>query len=133
MASIPEEFQDLFEKPTIAHVVTMSPDETPHAVPVWVDYDADENHVIVNTERHRRKAKNAERDSRVAVSMTDPENPYRYLSVTGVVEELRTEGAEEHTDELAKRYTGEDEYGQPIQSERVQLRIRPEQVRTSEE
>lgn len=130
MSEIPDEYHDLFEKETFAHVVTMSPEDKPHSTPVWVDYDADDDRILVNTERHRRKAQNVERDPTVAVSMTDPENPYRFLSVTGEVDEVTTEGAREHIDELAQRYMGEDEYPQPIESERIILRIRPDEVLT---
>ena len=130
MAPIPEAFHDLFEKPTIAHVTTMLPDGRPHTTPVWVDYDPEGDRLLVNTERHRRKTKNVEADPTVAVSMTEPDNPYRFLSVTGEVEEITTEGAREHIDDLAQRYMGEDEYPQEIESERVILRIRADEVRT---
>lgn len=127
MAEIPESFHDLFEKPTFAHVVTMLPDGTPHATPVWIDYDVDANRVLVNTERHRRKARNVAENPAVAVSMTDPEDPYRYLSVSGEVEEVTTEGAREHADELAARYV-DDTYPGEIQTERVLLSIHPGRV-----
>lgn len=130
MPEIPESYHDLFEKKTFAHVTTLTEDGDPHTTPVWVDYDADADRVLVNTERHRRKARNVEDDPRVSVSMTDPENPYRFLSVTGEVDEVTTEGAREHIDALAKRYMGEDEYPQPIESERIVLRIRPDEVLT---
>jgi hypothetical protein len=60
--------------------------------------------------------------------MVDPDNPYRFLSVTGEVDEVTTEGAREHIDALAMRYMGEDEYPNPIESERVVLRIRADEV-----
>jgi len=125
--SVPTEFHDLFERKTFAHVVTTSPDGLPHATPVWIDYDADEDRILVNTERHRRKAKNAAENPAVAVSMTDPDDPYRYLSVAGEVEEITAEGAREHIETLAQRYVG-GEYPSEIKSERVILRIRPERV-----
>jgi len=127
MASIPEDDRDFFEKRTFAHVTTMLPDDKPHATPVWIDYDADENRLLVNTERHRRKAKNAENDRRVGVSMIDPDDPYRRLSIVGEIDEITTDGAREHIDELSHRYTGDD-YQNEIQSERVLLKIRPERV-----
>jgi PPOX class probable F420-dependent enzyme len=130
VSAIPEEYHDLFEKETFAHVVTLSPDDEPHATPVWVDYDPGDDRILVNTERHRRKTRNVEQNPAVSVSMTDPENPYRFLSVTGEVDEVTTEGAREHIDELAGRYIGESEYPQPIESERVVLRIRPDEVLT---
>ncbi len=62
--------------------------------------------------------------------MTDPEDPYRYLSVTDTVEEITTEGAREHIDRLSQRYFGES-YPSEIKSERVLLRIRPDRVLSS--
>ncbi len=128
MAAIPEQYHDLFEKATFAHVTTTLPDGRPHTTPVWIDYDADDDRLLVNTERHRRKAKNVDRDPTVSVSMTDPDDPYRFLSVTGAVDEVTTEGAREHIDDLAMRYMGAEEYPNPIESERVVLRIRADDV-----
>jgi PPOX class probable F420-dependent enzyme len=130
MVEIPETFHDLFEKPTIAHVVTLFPDGRPHSTPVWIGYDAEDERILVNTERGRQKERNVRRDSRVAVSMTYPENPYQFLSVTGEVTEITTEGAREHIDELARRYTDAEEYQNPIQTERVILRIRADELFT---
>lgn len=130
MPSIPSEFHDLFEKANFAHLTTMTPDGTPHSTPVWIDYDEADGRLLVNTERGRRKERNVAENPAVAVSMTDPDNPYRFLSVTGTVTETTTEGAREHIDALAQRYTGQEEYQNPIQTERVILRIRPDEVIT---
>ncbi len=127
MGTIPEEYHDLFEKRTFAHVATLLPSGAPHVTPVWIDYDADADHLLVNTERHRQKTKNVEENPQVGVSMTDPDDPYRRVSVVGEVAEVTTEGAREHIDELAQRYTGGD-YQNPIETERVLLRIRPEKA-----
>ncbi len=131
MAEIPEDYRHLFEEETIAHVTTLLPDGAPHTSPVWIDYDASANRVLVNTERERRKEKNVRQDPRVAVSMTDPDDPYRYILVRGVVDEVTTENAREHIDELSRRYIGED-YPGPIQTERVIIAIEPEHVSTSQ-
>ena len=130
MPAIPESYHDLFEKRTFAHVTTMTPDGDPHTTPVWIDYDSDDDRLLVNTERGRRKERNVARDPTVSASMTDPDNPYRFLSVTGEVTEVTTAGAREHIDELAERYMGEAEYPNPIETERVILRIRPDEVLT---
>ncbi|MFB6302862.1 MAG: PPOX class F420-dependent oxidoreductase [Haloferacaceae archaeon] len=132
MGSIPDDYLDLFEKPTFAHLATLLPDGAPHVTPVWIDHDPDADRLLVNTERDRRKEKNVRKDPRVGVSMTDPDNPYRMLSVTGEVDGITTEGARDHIDQLAKRYMGEDEYPNPIQTERVVLSIRPDGVRRME-
>lgn len=127
MASIPETFHDLFEKKTFAHVATLTEDGMPHVTPVWIDYDEDGDRLLINTERGRRKERNLRDNPSVGVSMIDPNNPYRSLSVIGEVEEITTEGAREHIDELAQRYTGDD-YQIPIQTERVILRIRADEA-----
>ncbi|MFB6202728.1 MAG: pyridoxamine 5'-phosphate oxidase family protein [Halorhabdus sp.] len=130
--TIPASFQDLFEKRTFAHVTTMTPSGEPHTTPVWIDYDADADRLLVNTERGRRKERNVARNPTVSVSMVDPDNPYRFLSVTGEVVDTTTEGAREHIDALAQRYLDEETYPTPIETERVLLRIRPDEVITGD-
>lgn len=130
MSRIPDEYHDLFAKPTTAHLTTMLPDGRPHTTPVWVGYDADEDRLLVNTERGRRKARNVDQDPRVSVSMTDPDDAYRWLSVTGEVSAVTTENARDHIDTLARRYMDADEYPNPVETERIVLHIRPDEVYT---
>lgn len=126
---IPANVRDLFEKSTIAHLTTMDPDGTPHATPVWIDYDPDANQLLVNSERGRRKVRNVSGNTTVALSMTDPEDPHRYLAVKGSVTDIATTDAREHIDKLSQRYLGKP-YRHPIKTERVILRIRPDEVLT---
>jgi len=130
MASIPEEYHDLFEQRSFLSLGTLTPDGVPHVTPVWVDYDADADHVLVNTARGRRKEKNLRADERVGGCILDPEDPYRYVGFQGDVVELTTEGAVDHIDELAARYFGEDEYPHhgDEDGERVLVRIEPTRV-----
>ena len=128
MSSIPEEFHDLFEKKTFAHFATMTDDGFPHVTPVWIDYDHDDDRLLVNTERGRQKERNVAANPAVGISMLDPDNPYQYFSVIGEVDETTTDGARAHIDELTQRYMDEDEYPNPIETERVILRIRPDRV-----
>lgn len=129
MASIPPAYQDLFDKKTFAHVATLMPNGVPQVTPVWIDYDADENRVLVNTAKGRQKHVNVQNDPRVGVSMTDPDDPYRALSVLGEVDEMTDEGAAEHIDSLELRYRGNEEY-QNDRTVRVILKIRPDRVLT---
>lgn len=125
-ASIPEEYDDLFESRSFAFVSTLLPDGAPHVTPTWVDRE--NGHVLINTVLDNRKDRNVRRDPRVALAVADPENPYRYLGVKGEVVERRTEGAREHLDSLAERYTGEARYPGPSGEQRVIHVIRPDDV-----
>jgi PPOX class probable F420-dependent enzyme len=127
MATIPAEYHDLFEKKTFAHVATLTPAGLPHVTPVWIDYDADRNRVLVNTAKGRRKHANVRNDPRVGISMTDPDDPYRALSVLGEVDDLTEEGAAEHIDALEYRYRGNETY-QNDRTNRIVLEIRPDEV-----
>lgn len=107
-----------------AVVSTLLPDGTPMNQPLWVDSDGD--HVLLNTEVHRQKFLNVRRDPRVTVTIVDPDDPYRYVEVRGrVVETVTGPEARTHIDELARKYTGND-YGNPIRSERVILKVAPD-------
>jgi PPOX class probable F420-dependent enzyme len=132
MSSIPESYHDLFERRTFAHVATVMPDGTPQVTPVWVGYDADADRLLVNTAQGRQKERNVARNPKVGVSMLDPEDPYRYLSVRGEVTAVTEEGAVEHIDELARRYMDVDEYPNhgDEQGPRVIVEIRPDHVVT---
>ncbi|MDG5775768.1 TIGR03618 family F420-dependent PPOX class oxidoreductase [Haloarculaceae archaeon H-GB1-1] len=133
MDAIPPAFHDLFDKATFAHFATLLPSGVPHVTPVWVDYDAERDHVLVNTVRGRRKERNVSRDPRVGVSMIDPDDSYRFCSVWGEVVEMTEDGAVAHIDDLARRYMGVDEYPNKDQEDgaRVVLHVKPEGVATS--
>jgi len=131
MPAIPESFHDLFERKTFAHVATVTPEGYPHVTPVWVDYDPDTDRLLVNTERGRRKERNVDREPKVGVSMLDPDDPYRYCSLTGEVVAATEEGAREHIDQLSRRYFGRD-YDNPIRTRRVILEIEPVDVMTND-
>ncbi len=121
---IPEQYLDLFEKKTFANLATLMPDGSPQVTPVWVDFDG--SHIIVNTARGRQKDKNMRRNRSVALVLSDPKNPYRYLEVRGRVAAMTEEGAGEHIDKMAKKYLGVDKYPNLGANEvRVLYRIEP--------
>jgi PPOX class probable F420-dependent enzyme len=107
-SGIPESHLDLFKKKAFAHLATLMPDGKPQVTPVWVDYDG--RHVIINTAEGRLKDKNMQRDGRIALSIADPDNPYRYLEVRGRVSERTHNGADAHIDAMARKYLGQDKY-----------------------
>jgi len=128
MAESIETWRDLLEsKKTFAHIATLMPDGTPHVTPVWVDYR--NGKVLVNSAKGRVKVRNLKAGSPVAISITDPDNPYRYVQIRGRVSRVTEEGASEHIDKMAKKYLGKDKYpfAQPGEV-RVLFEIEPTKV-----
>jgi PPOX class probable F420-dependent enzyme len=126
---IPEAFKDLFAKVAYANLATVMPDGSPQVTPVWFDYDGE--CLRINSAKGRIKDKNMRRNKRVAVSIQDPDNAYRYLAVRGNVEEITEEGADAHIDSLAKKYLDKEKYPFRGPGEvRVIYKIRPEKVST---
>lgn len=107
-SAFPEKFLDLFQKKAFCAFTTLMPDGSPQTTPVWVDYRDGE--LWVNSAVGRRKDKNVRRDPRVAVTVIDPDNPYRYVEVRGRVREITQDGADAHIDAMAKKYLGQDKY-----------------------
>jgi PPOX class probable F420-dependent enzyme len=131
MATIPATHADLLrEKPAFAQLATLNADGSPQVTPVWVDFDG--THILVNTAKGRVKTGNLAREPRVALSISDPENPYRYLGVQGRVTEMTETGADAHIDRMAKKYLGKDKYPFRAPGEvRVLVKIAPDKVHTN--
>ncbi len=126
-AIIPEQFKDLFEKKAFANLATLMPDGRPQVTPVWCDLEG--SNIRINSAKGRVKDKNMRRNKKVALSIIDPDNPYRHLAVQGEVVEISERGADAHIDTLAKKYLGKDKYPfrQPGEV-RVMYKIRPDRV-----
>lgn len=130
MAEIPTAFMDLMtQKAPLAHVATVQPDGSPQVTPVWFDYA--DGKVRINTAKGRVKARNMSQGSKVALSIVDPDNDYRYIQIRGTVTKETEDGADAHIDSLAKKYLGKDSY--PFRSEkevRVLYEITPDATDT---
>lgn len=109
MTDIPAAFHDLLTNPkAFAHLATVMPDGSPQVTPVWFDYA--NGRIRVNTAKGRVKARNMTEGAKVALSILDPANSYRYLQVRGTVTRATEDGAVAHIDSLAKKYMGRDVY-----------------------
>ena len=110
-----------------AAFTSLMPDGQPQTQMMWVGDDGE--HLLINTEVHRQKFKNVERDPRVTVTVFNADNAYQYVEARGrVVETVGGDEARSHIDALAKKYMGVDDYPNPIQSERVILKIAVDKV-----
>ncbi len=118
----------LLKEPHIGVVATVNRDGSPQMTPVGVDTDG--THVIFNTAEGRVKSRNLRRDPRVAISVFDPSNAYsRVLNVQGRAVVITQSGAEDHIDQLSRKYTGRTPYpAHDPAHPRLIVKILPERV-----
>jgi PPOX class probable F420-dependent enzyme len=109
MVAMPTDYLDLLQqKTTFANLATIMPDGTPQVTPVWFDYT--DGKIRINSKKGRVKTRNKREGAPVALSIIDPENPYRYIQIRGRVGRVTEERASAHIDSLAKKYLGKDKY-----------------------
>jgi PPOX class probable F420-dependent enzyme len=122
MTPPPEDVRALFAGPDHAHLATLLPDGAPHSVPVWVDLEGDR--IAFLTGPGSCKARNLERDPRVAISLSDRANPFSTALVRGrVTERLEGDPAWAIVDRIARKYIGQP---YPRGEERVIFLVGPE-------
>jgi PPOX class probable F420-dependent enzyme len=124
MAGLTDEQARLLQEPNFATVGTVNPDGSPQLSIVWIDWDG--RNVLFNTAVGRVKPRNLERDQRVSVLVIDRKDGYHWVAVRGTAE-LTTEGADEHIDKLARKYTGQGWQAKPGE-QRLLCSFRPEHV-----
>jgi PPOX class probable F420-dependent enzyme len=122
---IPASHADLLAQPILADVATIGPHGEPQNNPVWFDWDGE--HIRFSQTTGRQKLRNVQRDPRVALSLVDQNNPYRYLEVRGTVARIEPDPDNAFIDKMAQKYLGQDVYpwAQPGE-ERVVVVVRPE-------
>jgi PPOX class probable F420-dependent enzyme len=125
--ALSENAVDLARGANTAIIATKNPSGSMQVHPMWVSTDGE--HILLNTEVHRRKFKNIEADPSVTVTIIDKDNPWRWSEIRGrVVEKITGPEGRGHIDDLAKKYMDVDVYPNPIRSERVKLVIEPDYV-----
>jgi PPOX class probable F420-dependent enzyme len=126
-ADLSPDLQKLLNEAAYCQVATLMPDGSPQISQTWVDTDG--THILINTFEGSQKVRNLRRDSRVAVNVVDPANPYRIANLRGRVTEITADGADAQVDRLAFKYLGQEKY--PFhRPDRVRLivRIVPERI-----
>ena len=126
MSEMPDDVRRLFSGANTAHLATLLPDGAPHSVPLWVDLEGDQ--IALLTSANSRKGRNLDRDPRVAISVTDKDQPFVMATVRGRVAE-RVEGDRgwQIIDRIAQKYIGGP---YPQRTDRVVYLIEPEHVVT---
>lgn len=122
---IPSGYEDLLESKALAEIATIGPDGEPQVNPVWFDWDG--KNVRFSQTKTRQKYRNVQRDPRIALSIVDPANPYRYLEIRGKVVGIEEDPNLDFINAMAKKYLGKDKYPwhRPGE-ERVVIIVEPE-------
>lgn len=122
---IPDTYSDLLNTTALVHVATIGPHGEPQSNPVWFDWDG--THLMFSQTKTRQKYKNLLHNPHIAVSLVDPQNPYRYLEIRGVVVRIEDDPDKAFIDKMAHKYLGIEKYpwNQPG-DERVIIFVKPE-------
>lgn len=127
MSVIPENYTDLLKSNALAHIATVGPKGEPQSTPVWFDWDGE--HILFSQTKNRQKYHNLQREPRIALSIVDPTNPYRYLEVRGKVVSLDDDANNKFINSMAKKYINQDVYPwHRPEDERVVVVIEPEHI-----
>ncbi len=105
---IPESHADILDKKAFASVATIGPNGEPQNNPVWFGWDG--SHIRFSQTTTRQKYRNTRADRRVALSILDPDDPYRYLEIRGVVADVEDDPDLAFINSMALKYLGLDRY-----------------------
>ena len=126
MAKLTDEQRAFLANPYVATATTLREDGSPHNTIVWIDAEGDD--VVFNTAEGRAKPRHLRANPQVAITVVDPQNTHKWISVSGRAE-LTREDADDHIDRLAKKYLGKDTYPwHDPSSPRLKVRIRAEHI-----
>jgi PPOX class probable F420-dependent enzyme len=98
------EAKRLIDRANFAHLATLMPDGSPHSTTVWIGREG--NHLVICTAESSLKARNMLRDSRVALSLVDFEDPYVEVQIRGRVIERRPDPELKIMDPISRKYVG---------------------------
>lgn len=101
---VPDDVDAFLRQPNIAVIATLDRKGAPHSVATW--YDWEDGRVLLNLDNSRRRLDHLRRDPRVSLTVIDPDDWYRHVSLFGEVDELRDDDDLTDIDRLARRYTG---------------------------
>jgi PPOX class probable F420-dependent enzyme len=117
----------LIEAKNFAHIATVRPDGSAAVTPVWIDLE--DGLLRINSAEGRAWPEHLRRDPRITINVMNLENPYEYVTIRGRVVDDTHDSANEHIDQLSRKYLGQDyPYRQPGE-QRVTFRIEPERVK----
>jgi PPOX class probable F420-dependent enzyme len=123
MVAIPAGYEDLLTRPLYGHLATTRPDGSPQVNPMWFEWDGEVLRFTHTTQR--QKYRNIAANPHVAISVVDPDVPYKYLEVRGVVEEIVPDPTGAFYLRLNDRYDGPLTEPPTDAADRVIVVVRP--------
>ena len=124
---VPAELVDLLTGRTLGHVTVQTPKGALTSHVMWIDYE--DGKVLTSSRVGSAKGRALRADPRIAVSVVDRANPWRWVTVSGRVVEIRPDTDLAFIDKMSRRYTGRDYMMRDM--EREVFVIEPERVRSS--
>jgi PPOX class probable F420-dependent enzyme len=83
---IPADYRDLLERPLYGHLATARQDGTVQVEPMWFEFDGE--FIKFTHTSKRQKYRNLMANPSAALSVNDPDQPYRFLEVRGVLDHV---------------------------------------------
>lgn len=124
--TLSEPARALVAQPVVAIIGTKRRDGSLQMNPAWFEYR--DGYLWLNSHTRRTWPQNVLRDKTVSVLVVDPKDAFRWVRIDGRLADATTEGAEQHIDRLAKRYTGEPFRALEPDEQRITLRIEPVRI-----
>ena len=119
----PESHADLLSRPVYAHLATVRPDGAPLVNPMWFLWDEAQGVIKLTHTKRRSNYRFIQSEPRVALEISDPYDPLRYLQIRGVVEAIDDDPTGAFYEILQKRYSGTGEVSD--REYRVVITVRP--------
>ncbi|MEO6207779.1 MAG: TIGR03618 family F420-dependent PPOX class oxidoreductase [Candidatus Limnocylindrales bacterium] len=105
--ALPGQTRAFLTAPNFATIATLDPDGAPRQAVVWFTLDGDD--IIINSAVGRRWPANLVRDPRIAISVTDRVDGYRWVGLSGSVTIIRDQATSQaDIAAMARRYHADD-------------------------
>lgn len=120
--AVPERYRDIIDSTALGHLATLGPDGRPQVNPVW--FISDRQHVWLSVKPDTVKYRNLRANPAVAMSVSDPSHPGRYVEIRGEVVAVELYETLAWVNQLARKYTGADFTGGHDGEPRYKITIR---------
>jgi PPOX class probable F420-dependent enzyme len=111
----------LLERPVLGHLATVDREGRPQVNPVWFLYDG--KYLLLSVKAETAKLRNMRGNHAIALSIVDPDDPFRYLELRGIVIAFELYKTLTFVNQLARKYTDADFTGGHAGEERYKVTI----------